>query len=199
MRPADATGGGEPFDRRGLSAPVGHRRREIAAQEVAFLSLSHCGGDYRDSGDAGLARAGAGCATFARTAARRLPGGPGAIGADAFFAPPSPAGAADDRSSSITSCPSSALDLVADSALAAIEWVSQHIAEYGGDPRRISLLGHSAGAHLCATGLAADWQARGIDPSFIRGAVLVHRFQSSNHIKRRCRVYRTKYGRQGVG
>ena len=33
-------------------------------------------------------------------------------------------------------CPGSALDLVADSALAAIEWVSQHVAEYGGDPRR---------------------------------------------------------------
>ena len=28
---------------------------------------------------------------------------------------------------------------------------------------------------------------------------LVHRFQGSNHIKRRCRVYRTKYGRRGVG
>jgi predicted ATPase len=28
---------------------------------------------------------------------------------------------------------------------------------------------------------------------------LVHRFQSSNRIKRRCRVYRTKYGRRGVG
>ena len=70
-------------------------------------------------------------------------------------------------------CPDSTLDLVADSALAAIEWVSQHVAEYGGDPRRISLLGHSAGAHLCAVGLAADWRARGIDPSFIRGAVLV--------------------------
>ena len=28
---------------------------------------------------------------------------------------------------------------------------------------------------------------------------LVHRFQSSNHIKLRCRVYRTKYGRQDVG
>jgi arylformamidase len=70
-------------------------------------------------------------------------------------------------------CPDSTLDLVADSALAAIEWVCGHVAEYGGDPRRISLLGHSAGAHLCAVGLAADWQARGIDPSFIRGAVLV--------------------------
>jgi arylformamidase len=70
-------------------------------------------------------------------------------------------------------CPGSTLDLVADSALAAIEWVSQHVAEYGGDPTRISLLGHSAGAHLCAVGLAADWRARGIHPSFIRGAVLV--------------------------
>jgi arylformamidase len=70
-------------------------------------------------------------------------------------------------------CPGSTLDLVADSALAAIEWASQHVAEYGGDPRRISLLGHSAGAHLCAVGLSADWRARGIDPSFIRGAVLV--------------------------
>ena len=70
-------------------------------------------------------------------------------------------------------CPSSTLDLVAHSALAAIEWVNRHVAEYGGDPRRISLLGHSAGAHLCAVGLAADWQGRGIDPSFIRGTVLV--------------------------
>src|SRR5208337_338118 len=28
--------------------------------------------------------------------------------------------------------------------------------------------------------------------------LLVHRFQSSNHIKRRHRAYRTKYGRRGV-
>ncbi len=30
----------------------------------------------------------------------------------------------------------------------AIAWVRQHIAEYGGDPSRIFLMGHSAGAHL---------------------------------------------------
>ena len=70
-------------------------------------------------------------------------------------------------------CPGSTLDLVAESALAAIEWVSRRVAEYGGDPRRISLLGHSAGAHLCAMALAADWRARGVDPFFIRGAILV--------------------------
>lgn len=33
---------------------------------------------------------------------------------------------------------------------AAINWVYKNIQRYGGDPRRISLLGHSAGAHLVA-------------------------------------------------
>jgi len=33
---------------------------------------------------------------------------------------------------------------------AGIAWVHNHIAEYGGDPTRVFLLGHSAGAHLVA-------------------------------------------------
>ena len=33
---------------------------------------------------------------------------------------------------------------------AAIAWVHKHIGEYGGDPERIALAGHSAGAHLVA-------------------------------------------------
>lgn len=32
----------------------------------------------------------------------------------------------------------------------AIQWVHQHILEWGGDPRQIFLMGHSAGAHLAA-------------------------------------------------
>ena len=35
-------------------------------------------------------------------------------------------------------------------ATAAVDWVIQHIAEYGGDPARIYLSGHSAGGHLAA-------------------------------------------------
>lgn len=31
---------------------------------------------------------------------------------------------------------------------AALAWVHTHVAEYGGDPERIALMGHSAGAHL---------------------------------------------------
>ncbi|GJL82453.1 MAG: carboxylesterase [marine bacterium B5-7] len=32
----------------------------------------------------------------------------------------------------------------------AVKWVRQHIAEYGGDPNAIYLIGHSAGAHIAA-------------------------------------------------
>jgi arylformamidase len=32
----------------------------------------------------------------------------------------------------------------------ALEWVTQHAAEHGGDPRRITVIGHSAGGHLAA-------------------------------------------------
>jgi acetyl esterase/lipase len=57
----------------------------------------------------------------------------------------------------------------------AIAWVQKHIAKSGGDPRRIHLLGHSAGAHLAA--LAAVDHARlrtaGADPAGIRGVVLL--------------------------
>ncbi|MCW3474329.1 alpha/beta hydrolase [Limobrevibacterium gyesilva] len=70
-------------------------------------------------------------------------------------------------------CPQSTLDAGADSAICAVEWTHRHIGEYGGDPNRVSLSGHSAGAHLGAEILAVDWRARGIDPSFIRGAVLI--------------------------
>ncbi len=42
-----------------------------------------------------------------------------------------------------------------DDVAAALAWVHEHIAEYGGDPSRIALLGHSAGADIVAN-VAAD-------------------------------------------
>ena len=70
-------------------------------------------------------------------------------------------------------CPQSTLDGVVDSALAAFEWTCRNIASHGGDPRRISLSGHSAGAHLAAEILATDWAARGVDASVVTGATLI--------------------------
>ncbi|GAB2179125.1 alpha/beta hydrolase [Dongia sp. agr-C8] len=56
---------------------------------------------------------------------------------------------------------------------AALRWTQDHIAEYGGDPRRIFLMGHSAGAYN-AMMLALDrryGEAAGFDAARLRGVV----------------------------
>jgi acetyl esterase/lipase len=56
---------------------------------------------------------------------------------------------------------------------AAVAWVHRHAAEFGGDPQRIFLIGHSAGAYNAAM-LALDrqWLGReGLDPGIIKGMI----------------------------
>lgn len=56
---------------------------------------------------------------------------------------------------------------------AAVHWVRDHVADYGGDPTRIALAGHSAGAYN-AVMLALDrrWlRAEGVDPVIVKAAV----------------------------
>jgi acetyl esterase/lipase len=63
---------------------------------------------------------------------------------------------------------------VDDGALA-VKWVRDNIARYGGDPRRITVAGHSAGAYNAAM-LALDphfLRAAGVDPKIIRSAALL--------------------------
>ena len=55
----------------------------------------------------------------------------------------------------------------------AVRWVRDNIASYGGDPGRVALSGHSAGAHTVAM-LALDrrWlQAEGVDPRIVRAGI----------------------------
>ncbi|MET0730904.1 MAG: alpha/beta hydrolase [Solirubrobacterales bacterium] len=55
----------------------------------------------------------------------------------------------------------------------ALGWLSQHIDEYGGDPTRLALVGHSAGAHLIAL-ISTDPSyagAFGVEPWQIIGTV----------------------------
>ena len=55
----------------------------------------------------------------------------------------------------------------------AIAWTHGHVAKYGGDPNRIFVMGHSAGAHLAAL-IASDHRrlkAEGKPLSIIKGAV----------------------------
>jgi acetyl esterase/lipase len=49
----------------------------------------------------------------------------------------------------------------------AVAWAKRHAADFGGDPRRLFVMGHSAGAHIAAM-LALDGQwlaAAGLDPT----------------------------------
>jgi acetyl esterase/lipase len=56
-------------------------------------------------------------------------------------------------------------------AAAAVAWVFAHIAEYGGDPSKIYVSGHSAGGYLTSMiGLDKHWlAARGVDANRIAG------------------------------
>jgi acetyl esterase/lipase len=57
----------------------------------------------------------------------------------------------------------------------AFAWAHQHIAEYGGDPDKLFLAGHSAGGHLAAL-LATDEQylkAEGLSRKDVRGVIAV--------------------------
>jgi arylformamidase len=56
-----------------------------------------------------------------------------------------------------------------------IHWVHDHIAEYGGDPDRLLVMGHSAGAQLAALVCTDDryLKAEGLSLSIIKGCVPV--------------------------
>lgn len=71
-------------------------------------------------------------------------------------------------------CPAVTLPQIIIQAREAVLWVHRNIAAHGGDPMRLYISGVSAGAHLAAMTLAADWQdSAGLSPAAVRGAVLV--------------------------
>jgi acetyl esterase/lipase len=63
---------------------------------------------------------------------------------------------------------------MADDCARAVVWTTQHIQEYGGDPQRLFVMGHSAGGGFAAL-LAADnrlLERRGLVQNPIKGAIL---------------------------
>ena len=71
-------------------------------------------------------------------------------------------------------CPTVTLDEIVRQVRSAAAWVIRHIAEYGGDPGRIVIGGHSAGGQLGAMLLCTPWQETyGLPEDPFVGAVLV--------------------------
>jgi acetyl esterase/lipase len=58
---------------------------------------------------------------------------------------------------------------------AAVRWVHEHAAEYGGDPARLLVMGHSAGGQLAALICTDDRYLRraGVPPAIVKGCVPV--------------------------
>lgn len=71
-------------------------------------------------------------------------------------------------------CPQVTLDEIVRQVRSAAAWVIRNIAEHGGDPGRIVIGGHSAGAHLGAMLLCTAWREDyGLPDDPFSGAVLV--------------------------
>lgn len=67
------------------------------------------------------------------------------------------------------------IDVIFRDIAQSIHWVHAHIAEYGGDPQRVLIMGHSAGAQLAALMCTDDryLKAEGLSLDFIKGCVPV--------------------------
>jgi arylformamidase len=69
-------------------------------------------------------------------------------------------------------CPRVTIDEIVRQVRAALAWTVQNIERWGGDPRQLTVSGHSAGGHLTAMILATDWEGTyGLPNSIVGGAV----------------------------
>ena len=71
-------------------------------------------------------------------------------------------------------CPNVTIDQLIEQCRRAIAWVWANARIMGGDPNRISVCGHSAGAHIACRMLETDWSQYGRTPDDVaKGAMLV--------------------------
>lgn len=72
-------------------------------------------------------------------------------------------------------CPAVSIPDIVRQMACALAWTWRHAAEFGGDPGRITVVGHSAGGHLAAMLMAQNWatHALGLPQTLVRNALSI--------------------------
>jgi arylformamidase len=72
-------------------------------------------------------------------------------------------------------CPAVTIPEIVMQMVRALAWTWRQIHRHGGNPKRISVAGHSAGGHLAAMMLACDWRAYAADlpPDLVKRALSI--------------------------
>lgn len=65
------------------------------------------------------------------------------------------------------------LAVLADQVRRAVAWVWRNAAEFGGDPDRLYVSGHSSGGHLASVVLTTDWAEYGVPDTIIKAGAFI--------------------------
>ncbi|MGR4870219.1 alpha/beta hydrolase [Variovorax sp. LARHSF232] len=92
-----------------------------------------------------------------------------------FIAPPFVDAGAMVALADYSLCPEVTVEHIVLQAMRALVWVHRHAREYGGDPARIVVAGHSAGGHLATMLLACRWPEvhPALPPDLVKAALSI--------------------------
>lgn len=81
-------------------------------------------------------------------------------------------------------CPAVSIDEIVKQTNSALAWTYRNAPVFGGDPNRIVVSGHSAGAHLAIRAIESDWSEFSIPGDLIKAVVAISGIYDLDPIKR---------------